>query len=113
MNATKKTAHVTGIFYLAIFFANFFVFIFVSGSLIFLVGFLISLRFLYYFFTGGGGGHVQSLILAALLLATGFFLGVIGLLADLISVNRRLLERLDWRLQKLDELVRSSRQENG
>jgi len=33
MNAVKKTARITGIFYLAIFFANFFVFIFVSGSL--------------------------------------------------------------------------------
>ena len=83
-----------------------FAFFFVSGGLIFLCGFLISVRFLYFFFSDGGGGHVQSLIFAALLLATGFFLGVIGLLADLISVNRRLLERLDWRLQKIDELVR-------
>lgn len=33
MNAIKKTAHITGIFYLIIFFANLFVFIFVSGSL--------------------------------------------------------------------------------
>jgi hypothetical protein len=33
MTSIKKTAHITGIFYLAIFFANFFVFIFVSGSL--------------------------------------------------------------------------------
>ena len=33
MNTVKKTARTTGIFYLAIFFANFFVFIFVSGSL--------------------------------------------------------------------------------
>ena len=33
MNAVKKTARTTGIFYLVIFFANFFVFMFVSGSL--------------------------------------------------------------------------------
>ncbi|MEZ4593597.1 MAG: DUF4386 domain-containing protein [Chloroflexota bacterium] len=33
MNSVKKTAHMTGLFYLAIFFANLFVFIFVSGSL--------------------------------------------------------------------------------
>ena len=33
MNSVKKTAHVTGILYLVIFFANFFVFMFVSGSL--------------------------------------------------------------------------------
>ncbi len=83
-----------------------FAFFFVSGGLVFLCGFLIGLRFLYFFFGGSGGGHVQSLILAALLLTTGFFLAVIGLLADLISVNRRLLERLDWRLQKIDEMLR-------
>lgn len=33
MNAIRKTARVTGLFYLAIFFANLFVFIFVSGAL--------------------------------------------------------------------------------
>jgi len=33
MNSVKKTAHLTGVLYLIIFFANFFVFIFVSGSL--------------------------------------------------------------------------------
>jgi len=33
MNSVKKTARMTGLFYLAIFFANLFVFIFVSGSL--------------------------------------------------------------------------------
>ena len=85
-----------------------FVFFLVSGSLVFLAGFLIGLRFLYFFLLDGGAGHVQSLILCALLLATGFLLAIVGLLADLISVNRRLLERLDWRLQKIDELVRSA-----
>jgi hypothetical protein len=33
MNSVKKTAHITGIFYLLIFFANIFVFFFVSGIL--------------------------------------------------------------------------------
>lgn len=33
MNSVKKTAHVTGILYLIIFLANFFVYLFVSGSL--------------------------------------------------------------------------------
>ena len=86
-----------------------FAFFFVSGALIFLGGFLIGVRFLYFYFLDGGAGHVQSLILGALLLITGFFLAVVGLLADLISVNRRLLERLDWRLQKIDALVRTTR----
>lgn len=80
-----------------------FAFFAVPGLLIFLAGFLLALRFLVFFFQGEGGGHVQSLILAALLLGTGFFLGVVGLLADLTSVNRKLLEGVDWRLRRLEQ----------
>lgn len=73
------------------------------GIVAFTVGFAISLRFLYFYITEGGRGHVQSLILSALLMGTGVFFGVVGLLADLIGVNRQLLEGLDWRLKKLEE----------
>lgn len=75
----------------------------VPGAVMFGLGFLIGLRFLYFFFAGGGQGHVQSLILAALLIGTGFFLVVIGLVADLIAVNRALLEGIDWRIKRLEE----------
>ena len=75
----------------------------VQGVVLFSVGLLIGIRFVYYFVTEGSSGHVQSLILAALLMGTGFFLGVVGLLADLISVNRKLLEGLDWQLKKMEE----------
>ncbi len=34
----------------------------------------------------------------------GFFLTVIGMMADLISVNRNLLEKIDWRVQKIEEI---------
>ena len=69
----------------------------------FLAGFLIGLRFTYYYVIAGGAGHVQSLILAGLLMGSGFFLFVVGLLADLVSVNRKLLEGLDWRIRKIEE----------
>jgi glycosyltransferase involved in cell wall biosynthesis len=72
------------------------------GGLVFALGFLIGVRFLYFYATTGGSGHVQSLILAALLMGMGFFLLVIGLLADLLAVNRSLLEGLDWRLKRLE-----------
>ncbi|GBD97965.1 MAG TPA: glycosyltransferase family 2 protein [Nitrospirae bacterium] len=74
----------------------------VPGMIAFALGLLLSLRFLYLYFTGDGTGHVQSVILAALLLGAGFFLSVVGLLADLISVNRKLLEKLDWRIQQME-----------
>lgn len=80
-----------------------FFFFAVPGAVSFLAGLVISLRFLFFYVTGPGTGHVQSLILSALLMGTGFFLVVVGLLADLASVNRKLLEGLDWRLQVLEE----------
>lgn len=78
----------------------------VPGVIAFLAGFGIGLRFLYFYVTEGGAGHVQSLILAALLMGTGFFLVVVGLLADLASVNRKLLEEHDWRLSELETSTR-------
>jgi glycosyltransferase involved in cell wall biosynthesis len=80
-----------------------FAFFAVPGIVLFLAGFGIGGRFVYYFVVDSGAGRVQSLILAALLLGTGFFLGVVGLLADLASVNRTLLEGLDWRLRKMED----------
>jgi glycosyltransferase involved in cell wall biosynthesis len=80
-----------------------FAFFAIPGAIIFSLGMLLSLRFLYFYFTTGGLGHIQSLILAALLLGTGFLLSVVGLIADLISVNRKLLEKIDWRVQQLGE----------
>jgi glycosyltransferase involved in cell wall biosynthesis len=76
----------------------------VPGTISFLCGFLLGLRFLYYFMTIGGVGHVQSLILAALLMGNGFFLLVVGLLADLAAVNRKLLEKMIVELKLLNKL---------
>jgi glycosyltransferase involved in cell wall biosynthesis len=73
----------------------------VPGSAIFVGGLLVALRFVYLYATGRGAGHVQSLILAALLLGIGFFLLVAGLLADLLAVNRVLLEGIDCRVKQL------------
>jgi glycosyltransferase involved in cell wall biosynthesis len=79
----------------------------VPGILLLISGLLISLRFLYFYFTAGGVGHVQSLMLSSLLMGAGFFLVVVGLLADLIAVNRNLLERLDWKMQQFEERLGS------
>jgi glycosyltransferase involved in cell wall biosynthesis len=75
------------------------------GAITFAAGFLIGLRFLWFYATGGGSGHVQSLILSALLMGAGGFLVLVGFLADLISVNRKLLEGVDWRLRKVEDAL--------
>lgn len=64
------------------------------GSLLFLAGAALGGRFVYYYLTGSGSGHVQSLILAAVLMIFGFQTGLLAFIADLLSVNRRLLEEL-------------------
>ncbi len=56
-------------------------------------GAVLALRFLYFYVTGlSPAGHLQSLIAAAVLGLTGVQLVVLGILADLTAVNRRLLE---------------------
>jgi hypothetical protein len=63
------------------------------GIILLLLGLALGLRFLYfYFITLTGGGHVQSLILASILLGMGFQTCLIAFIADLLSVNRKLLE---------------------
>lgn len=78
-----------------------------AGLLTFLCGAALGIRFLYYYVRGQGDGHVQSVILSALLLGAGFFLVVTGIMADLISVNRKLLEKVDLRLRRLELEERS------
>ncbi|MHB1131488.1 MAG: glycosyltransferase family 2 protein [Chloroflexota bacterium] len=74
----------------------------IIGGLFCLVGGAAVLRFLYYYFGGEGDGHVQSLVLAAAMLAVGFQIVLIGLVADLIGGNRRLIEDALYRLRRLE-----------
>jgi ABC-type spermidine/putrescine transport system permease subunit II len=70
--------------------------------LLLLAGVVIGIRFLYFFATGNGAGHIQSLILSAVLLIVGFQTLLIGLVADLIGFNRKILEEVLYRLRRLE-----------
>lgn len=74
----------------------------VIGGVLFLLGAALGVRFLIYFFGGDGDGHVQSLILCSTLMLLGFQTMIVGLQADLISANRKLLEDVQYRVRKLD-----------
>ncbi len=65
-----------------------------------LIGVLVWIRFLVFYFIGRGNGHTQSLILACTLLIIGFVTFVIGMLADVISANRKILEDVQYHLKK-------------
>ena len=64
------------------------------GAVLFGIGLLIGLRFLFHYLNGEGAGHVQSLILGALMLGIGFQTLLIAFVADLLAANRRLIEDL-------------------
>lgn len=75
-----------------------FVFAWASGIFL-LAGLVAGVRYLYFVGIGEGGGHVQSVILCGLCLTLGVMFAVMGLLAELVSVNRKLLERIHLRLR--------------
>lgn len=72
------------------------------GVTVLSAGVLVGLRFLYYYATGEGSGHVQSLILASILLGVGFQTMLTAFLADLLAVNRRLMEDVQYRVKRLE-----------
>jgi len=77
--------------------------VFGIASLLFVLpGLAGFVRFLVFWFSGNGGGHVQSLIFSAALVTIGFILGMIGLVADMISGNQQLIEEALSRLKKLE-----------
>lgn len=73
------------------------------GLAFIVAGLIPGLRFLWFFFvTGERTGHIQSLILTAILVIVGFQVLLIGLLADLLSSSRKLLEELLYRIRVLE-----------
>ncbi|MBI5186484.1 MAG: glycosyltransferase family 2 protein [Nitrospinae bacterium] len=72
------------------------------GTSIFTFGFLLGLRYLYFFFLQSTAGHIQSLILSAICLIVGFQICLIGLVSELISINREKLEDILYRIKKIE-----------
>lgn len=72
------------------------------GLTLFAFGFVLGLRLVYYYFQFEAGRHIPSAIAAALLMILGFMVLVIGLLADVISGVRKLLEDLLYRVRSLE-----------
>lgn len=72
------------------------------GMVLFLLGAALLIRFLVFFFQGQGNGHVQSLIVSAVLLISGFQTWLIGLVADLISKNRKIMEEILFRIKEAE-----------
>lgn len=72
------------------------------GSAPIIAGLILGIRFLVRFLMGNGGGNIQSLILVSLLITIGVLLWVIGILADTIAANRKILQDVQVRVRRMD-----------
>lgn len=75
----------------------------VMGSVLGLIGLLPILRFLYFYFTSGGTGHIQSLVIGSSFMVMGGLFVLFGLLAELISFNRKTLSRALEKIRRLEQ----------
>ena len=51
---------------------------------------------------GGGQGNVQSLILCSMLILIGVMIWVVGLLADVMAANRKILQEIQQKVREMD-----------
>jgi glycosyltransferase involved in cell wall biosynthesis len=75
-------------------------FFFILGSILITSALLVGIRWLLLFLGGPQGSSIPSLILTAILLILGVQLIIFGLIADLMSVNRKLLEEIQLNIRK-------------
>jgi glycosyltransferase involved in cell wall biosynthesis len=80
------------------------------GGILAFAGLLLCARYAWFVGLGQGRGHVQSVIVAGMLVTLGFQSAVLGLLAELIGVNRKLVQEALYRIRKA-EMKEASREE--
>lgn len=73
------------------------------GVLATIIGLLPIGRFLWFWAIGQGDGHIQSLVIGGALLTVGVLVATLGILADLIATNRKLLEANMLKLRRIEE----------
>lgn len=74
----------------------------ITGSVPMLLGVILGIRYIVYMCIGAAQGHVQSLILASTMILLGFMCWMIGMLADVTSANRKILEEIQYRVRKIE-----------
>ncbi len=72
------------------------------GIVLFVAGFALGIRWIMLYLAGASGAHVPSLVLASILMLSGFMSILSGFMSDLIATNRKLLEEIQYRVRKLE-----------
>jgi glycosyltransferase involved in cell wall biosynthesis len=75
-------------------------FFFTIGAIFLIAGIIFGIRYLYFLILGEGTGHIQSVILSGVLIGISFQMILVAFIADLLGVNRKLLEEIQYRLRK-------------
>lgn len=74
----------------------------IIGLFPFSLGIILGVRYLIYLAFDPHTGHVPSLILAAILLLIGVQTFVVGLHADIMAANRKMIEEIKYHLKKME-----------
>ena len=72
------------------------------GCVPFIAGMILGIRYLVIRAGGHGQGNIQSLILCGLLITIGVLVWVMGVLADTIAANRKILEDTQYHIKRLE-----------
>jgi glycosyltransferase involved in cell wall biosynthesis len=77
-------------------------FFLMMGSVPFGLGTLLGIRWLIFLVLGSDRTRIPSLILAAILILIGVQVWIFGLVADLLTANRRMMEEVQFRLRRAE-----------
>ena len=72
------------------------------GLIPLVAGIILGVRYIVFICLGQAGGHIQSLILASILILMGFMTIIIGLQADIIAANRKILQDIQYRVKRIE-----------
>lgn len=74
----------------------------ILGTIMAAIGVILGIRYIVFLCMGVGDGHIQSLILASMMIILGVMTGIVGLQADIIAANRKILEDIQYHVRKMD-----------
>lgn len=74
----------------------------VLGCIPMIAGLALGIRYLVFLSLGRGSGNIQSLILCSLLIMIGALIWILGLMADTISANRKIMQDVQKRVRKME-----------
>jgi uncharacterized membrane protein YciS (DUF1049 family) len=73
-----------------------------AAAILMMAAFGVWVRFAVAYIQGNGSGHVQSLILGAVLFNAGVVVAALGVIGDLLSAQRTMIQRTHERVRRIE-----------